>query len=316
MKCFIILALLFAAANAWNGYTCAVEIGETLATVSPPLKFNAPGLPNSLACSPSYFDVIAFNAFSANTGDVEGSLLCKKFNVGNGFSVGAGINPSSHFIYPLVIDGNGTFGSGDVTPSGNDIYVSGKSFQAPSYLSSRVVPTSFSPAGTSGSYGFGPCWTLANTWYNSLAADLNGQPQTVTWMIQYNTLHITGLVGALNHGTYILNIDAASFNTINAYSFDTAVPTNNGGLTIVVKGNAGFTASFNGGQVPAGIFTYVNYSFYKASTITVNTGVYGSILAPTSTVNQVGGVIWGKVVANNINCLQINRPICLTSIHH
>jgi len=312
MKSLLLLLVTLIAVHAWDGYTCKFETVHTLAAVSPPLKFNAPGLPASLSVSSSNFDVIAFNTFTATygTGDVEGTLLAKKFNVGAGYSVGWGINGNSnYFLYSLVVDGNATFLSGDVLPPGNDIYIGG-AFNAANYLESRRVPTNGQGLPQSGAYGWAPLWTQASSWYNNLASDLAGQTQTVAWNIQYGTLHITGFQGALNHGTYFININLADFNSINAYSFDAPVPTNQAGLTFNIKGPSGYTATFNGGQMPAGVFTYINYNFYLAGTVTVKTGVYGSINAPTALVNQIGGVIWGKVVANNINALQINKAVC------
>jgi choice-of-anchor A domain-containing protein len=307
-KIVVVLSLLLAVASAWDGYTCRAETVHTEGTVT--LSFNQPGLPAHANVDGAEFDVIAFNSFTASTGDVEGSLFSKSFSVGNGFSVGWGLTgPNTWGLWPLVVLQNATFGSGDVLPAGNDIFVGGSAFNAPGYLTSRRVPTSGFPVSFSGTNGFGPLYTQVTSWYTNLAGDLAGQPQTVLWNLQYGTLHITGFSGSLNHGTWILNINVAQFNTINAYSYDTPLSAAGGGLTIVVSGTTGFTASFNGGQLPDQ-FKYVVYSFNGASTITVNTGVFGSILAPSATVNQVGGVIWGKVVANNIRALQINKAIC------
>jgi len=61
----------------------------------------------------------------------------------------------------------------------------------------------------------------------------------------------------------------------------------------------------------SGHITHVVYNLPQATTVTVNTGVWGDILAPYATLTQTGGVIIGKVVVNNIaHALQINKPDC------
>jgi len=310
MKSLLVLLVVVASVNAWAGYTCKFETVHTNTNISPPLKFSAAGMPATYVANSAQFDVIAFNLFNATygTGDTEGSVLCKKFIVGNGFTVGWGATFAAEGSYPLVVDGPAFFGSGDVLPAGNDIYISG-TFTAPSYLTSRRLPTGGSNLPQPSGYGWAPLWSQA-AYYNSLPSDLSAQPQTVNWHVQYGTLHITGFSGSLNEGTYFINIPVATFNSINAYSYDAVIPTNGGALTINVVGTSGYTATFGGGQLPAGVFTYINYNFNNAGTVIVNTGVYGSILAPTATVHQIGGVIWGKVVGLNVHALQINKAIC------
>jgi len=301
----LFLALLTFAA-AWPKFHCPVDFEYTDNQVTLTFK-NKCGMPHTLNIAPSYFDVISFNGFVASTGDVEGSLLCNTFNVGAGYTVGWGL-PSTD-AYGLVVNGDATFVSGDVQPNGNTIYV-GENFNAPSYLTSRRVPCN----GTTIKNGWSSVISAASTNYETLTNDLKSQSVTVSYALSYNTFHVVKFTGKAAQLTYFLNINVNDFNTINAYSFDALaneyVP--NGILCINVIGKG--TVTFNGGQFPSGFIGHVIYNIPTATHVVVNTGVWGDILAPYAALNQTGGVIWGKVVVNDIvQALQINRPVCPTT---
>jgi len=301
MKAIFAFVLIFAFANAWPNFHCPDDFAYTDALVA--LSFHSCGLPLHLNVAPSTFDVISFNGFNANTGDVEGRLLCNNFNVGAGFTVGWGAAGS--FIYSLVVNSNASFISGDVVPSTSDIYV-GQYFTGAQYLTSRQVPCN----GSRVSSGFGPVLSLAESKYTLLTSDLEGQAISATYSLQYNTFHLTAFTKKAQQLTYFVSIQAADFNNINAYSFDVPAGTWVQGaiLCITVYGTS---ITFNGGQFPSGYIQHVVYNFPEATSITVNTGVWGDILAPKATLTQTGGVIIGKVVVNNVAlALQINRPDC------
>jgi len=263
-------------------------------------------MPAVINVGPSMFDVISFNRFVADTGDVEGRLFAQNFQVGSGYTVGWGIT-NNVIPFGLVVNGNATFGSGDVQPVGNTIYI-GENFNAPLYLTNRRLPCN----GTIVKNGWGSLLSAAKSAYDLLTSDLNGQSVSATYTLQYNTFHLTAFTGKAQQKTYFLNIDSNDFNTINAYSFDaTTGYISDGILCINIHGK---TVTFNGGQFPSTFIGHVIYNMPTATSVTVNTGVWGDILAPYATLNQTGGVIIGRVVANDIShALQINKPVCPTA---
>jgi len=303
MKAIFAFVLVFGLAAAWPHFHCPVDFAYTDATVS--LHFSSCGLPSNLNVAPSAFDVISFNGFNAVTGDVEGRLLTNNFNVGAGFTVGWGAD--NNLLWNLVVNNNATFISGDVVPSTSDFYV-GQYFSGATYLANRVVPCN----GQRVNNGVQALINAAKNNYLTLTNDLKGQGNSASWTMQYNTFHLTSFYGKAAQLTYFLTIQASDFNKINAYSFDALAGTWVSGaiLTINVVGPQQ-AVTFNGGQFPSGFVHHVIYNFPNATSITVNTGVYGDILAPFATLTQTGGVIIGKVVVKDIAlALQINRPNC------
>jgi len=305
---FISVFLIFVGLSvAWPNFHCPVDFqySDQVYTLHFP---NTCGMPSTINVAPSIFDVISFNGFKANTGDIQGRLFTQSFSVGAGFTVGWGLQ-SSTFLYGLVVNGNATFVSGDVQPNGDTIYV-GQYFNAPSYLTDRRVPCS----GQTVKGGWNTILSAAISAYQLLTSDLNSQSTTCSYSSQpYNVFRVLNF-GSPAQKTYFLSININDFNKITSYSFD-ASPSSyiaGGILCINVEGKG--TATFNGGQFPSGFISHVIYNFPAATNVIVNTGVWGDILAPYAALNQTGGVITGKVIVNDIvQALQINTPVCATS---
>jgi choice-of-anchor A domain-containing protein len=250
------------------------------------------------------YDVIAFGSFTANTGDIEQRVAVGgNFNVGSGFSVGLKIDSSDAYVpYAILVAGDASFGSGAVYPDGSsslaeeDIFVGG-SFTGASYLASRV--TSCSTPHCLDSY-----FTAARNCYSNFQNALAAHTDNVATVIQWSGLYIT--CNDQSSSTYYMTLTASN---MAAYTWiSTSSCNSNANWVINVVGND--DVSFSGGEFPANPNQILWNVQGSGRTINVDTTVYGSILAPSNNINEPNGSIDGKVIANNIVSLQINKTPC------
>jgi len=132
----------------------------------------------------------------------------------------------------------------------------------------------------------------------ALSANLSALPANGRTEIQWGGMQF---IGDGISAVQVFNVNGADLASVNWSSFSGIAP----GQTVIVNvnGDGGFTGGTSNG------FANFNtlYNFYNANTISINTGVYGSILAPHATVQGGGGRIDGNVVVKNWDSsIQIN----------
>jgi len=257
------------------------------------------------------FDVVSFNNFLTNTGDTQGRIITRKsFELGNGYSVGDGLGSASK-PYALIGGDDSSWGSGAIYFE--NIYVGGN-FTAPQYLGDSRTG---GPSGDADSTAlFGPLFGDAYSCYSAASTSLAAKNQNVNWTLAYEGILIECPVATAD---LVLDITAADFNKIKWYC-----PNNcqsNAQWTINIDASED-TVVFGGDQFPAP-GGYVTYNVYTSSddtadidtctnSVEIRTDVNGNLLAPHSSVYQVGGVLRGKAIVCNYNATtdasQINRP--------
>jgi fibro-slime domain-containing protein/choice-of-anchor A domain-containing protein len=259
------------------------------------------------------FNVVSFNGYTADTGDIQGRLIAKgNLNLGNGYSIGDQIDstPSGHdnsLIFAAIIGGNANWGSGalfpDVSPPSVNqgkpeaLFVGG-SFTGANFLETRQIPNFALPNLDSDFAQAFECYTGMSDFFSTL-------PSNTQLNVEFLGLHIT--CNNQNDATYVINIDGAVLSGITWYSTSNC---NFGGRYVInVLGSGDVT--FGGNHLPAISGGVVYNIIGSGRTINVNTQVNGNILAPRNTINQRGGVIVGKVIAGDVAfALQVNIPNC------
>jgi choice-of-anchor A domain-containing protein len=282
--------------------TCPVDVNGSFETACPGLA-----LPQGTFTD---YDVIAFGSFSANTGDVEQRLAVGgNFVVGDGWSVGYQINSDDGVVpYSLLVGGSATFPSGAVYPDGSnypfavaeeDIFVGG-SFSGPDYLASRVSTCS-SPNCLNSYFAAGQsCYA---GYQNTLANHADNVNSTIQWSGLYLTCDD---MFATNYYVTLTGSQISSYTWVSTSNCNSDAR-----WIINVVGNDAIT--FSGGSFPYNANQVVWNIQGSGRTINVGwTQLEGSVLAPFNNVNQPTGVIIGKVIANNIVSLQINKYPCFS----
>jgi len=270
--------------------------------------FTAPG--SSIQGDTRDYNLISFNNFVANTGDVEGRVMVRNdFTVGNGYSVGYELSTSNDIpdrsnTYSLIAGGDCVWGNGALYPDGSNIPYAGnaerafcgKSFSGPEDLTNR---------------NSGPCTTeqcldsifdAAKGCYDGYASSLASTSDNVDHVIQYSAMQITCQdASATNYAVTLTDVEMNQFTyyVLNNCNFQAY-------WTVNVIGTGDVT--FTGDSFPA-VPGAVVYNVQNCRTINVyGTAVNGHLLSTCSTLNQTGGVILGKVVVGDvIASLQINK---------
>jgi len=257
------------------------------------------------------FNVITFNDFKANTGDIEGRLAAKRdVTLGNGYSIGYELHtfnnqPDNSLPYSLVAGRNVNWGSGSLHPDGSgipypgdkeDMFVGG-SYNGDNQLALRV----HGPCGASGcldSY-----FNAAQTCYEGYQTTLAAQSDNVQKAFYWSGLFIT--CDDVNADSYTVSLTPAEMTT---YTYTTLDNCNlQASWTINVKGSGDVLLTGDSFPGLAGGVVYNVIGSGRIITVT-ETSVNGHLLAPNNFLNQTGGVIVGKVVAADIlMSLQINK---------
>jgi len=249
----------------------------------------------------TYYDVIAFGTFTANTGDVEQRLAVGgDFHVGNGWSVAEKVDSEDgNLAYSLVVNGDGYFGSGAVLDEG--VFIGG-TFTEGNANNGVAALVSHCPGSVGG------CLTsqfsAAQQCYGGFQSTLSAS-DNVAHMIQWSGLYVD--CTSATSSKYYLTLTPAE---MSQYTW-TSLSGCNADAQWIIKIDGTADVTFSGGSFPVPA-KQVTYNIVGSGR-TINVGptqVEGSILAPFNNVNQPNGVILGKVIANNIVSLQINEHQC------
>jgi choice-of-anchor A domain-containing protein len=258
------------------------------------------------------FDVISFGGFTANTGDIEGRLAVRNSaTIGSGWSVGYqthSVSTDETLPYGLIVGGSLNWASGAAYPDGSnspytgaeeDIFVGG-TFTGASYLSSRVTgDCSYSGCLNSQFDALQSCYV---GYQNSLAA----LPDNVQQVVQWSGLYIT--CNDPSSSQYVISLTSSVMSQYTWISLSQC----NSNARWIINLDGTDNMSITGGSFPAPAAAIIWNFNGSGRTLTIsNTQVDGSILAPNNNVNQVSGVVLGKVIANNvIASLQVNKAQC------
>jgi choice-of-anchor A domain-containing protein len=260
------------------------------------------------------FNVISFNNFTANTGDIEGRLAVRgKVTVGKGWSVGYQLqttNKDHSLPFALVAGGDVTFPSGAIYPDGSNrpypgtvenMFVGG-AFSGASYLATRKTGTC-STAGCLDTY-FGAAQTCYNALSTGIAANADNTKKNIVW----STMYVNCTDPAAT--SYYLSLLPSEISSYTAVSVDMDNCNNHARWYVNIRGTTDVT--FAGNQdLPANAAGVVYNVIGSGRKVNVKTGIRGHLIAPQNNVIQTNGVIVGKLVANNIQAsLQINKNQC------
>jgi len=261
------------------------------------------------------FNVISFGSFVANTGDIEGRLAVKNsVTLGAGYSIGymlstANNQPDNSLPYSLVAGREVSWISGSIHPDGSGIpfpgnqedIFAGHTFTGANDLAARV----------SGNCGEGDNYVegcldryfdSAKQCYQGYSSALAGQSDNVQQTVEWSGLFLT--CNDAEASVYFVTLTPA---TMASYTYTSVSNCNFQAYWVINVAGSGDVA-ITGDSFPA-ICGGVVYNVIGERTVTVTeTSVCGHILAPNAVLNQPGGVIIGKVVANDITMsLQINK---------
>jgi fibro-slime domain-containing protein/choice-of-anchor A domain-containing protein len=259
------------------------------------------------------FNVVSFNDFIANTGDVEGRVAAKRdVRFGNGYSVGfvldtSNSQPDNSLPYSLIVGRDLTWGSGSLHPDGTgyplpgnreDMFVGGVSTVHASLVDRRTG----GPCGTPGcldSY-----FNAAKNCYEGFSTVLSNQADNVAKTIVFSLLELTCSAQLDRYVVSLTPLEMAQFTYTSLVNCNFQAE-----WIINIRGSG--EVQFRGASFP-GLPGGVVYNVIGERYITVTgTSVNGHLLAPSSTLNQTGGVVVGKVVAGDVVfSLQVNKPDC------
>jgi len=259
------------------------------------------GTLNGDAFSFTNYNAISFGGYVATTSDVQGRLAAAgNVVLGAGFSIGATLStvnniPDASQDFSLIVGGNLTWTSGELFPSG----ATGMSENA-YVVGSASVPADIDARVTQGS-DLSSVFAAARTCYEGYSAVMAAKQDNVATSIYWSGLFVTCSDNTLDQ--YVVSLTDSQFT-----SFTYAVLDNcnfQARWIINVRGSGDVT--FTGASFPT-IPGATVYNVIGARTVNVHdTSLGGHLLAPDATLNQVSGVIVGKVVvADVVSSWQIN----------
>jgi len=307
-------------------YICEVEFCDFCPGVALNDLENCPSAPvlsfaNGKTETFDQFNAISFGSFYTTlAGDVEGRIAVRN-NLGlpNGaYSVGYEIRSGGAAAidapqpFSVVVGHDATWTSGAVYPLGNNIpyeaaqefmYVGG-SFTGPQDLKDVVVSGS-SLGMNSGSLD--AAFDQARAYYIVVATSFN------------TGTNVGGSVSVDSTGLFTLTCDSTSTLSVSVQVTGSQITATNTWakvncadqvqIVFNIIGNDDFTFSGNNLNHRQ---ERVLYNILGTRTVTVQTEVRGNMLMPSSTLNQLSGVIKGIVIAVDIvSVLQINRDNCV-----
>jgi choice-of-anchor A domain-containing protein len=259
------------------------------------------------------FNVITFNDYVANTGDIEGRLAAKRdVTFGNGYSIGHQLQtsnnvPDNSLPYSLVVGRDLIWLGGSLHPDGSgipyigareDMFVGRDMANVTDYLIDRQTGGPCSTEGCLDKY-----FDAAQQCYLNYQEFYGGKSDNVDKSISFSGLFITCQESNVDHYYISLTPEEMAqytYTVVDNCNFQAK-------WTLNIRGNGDVT--INGASFP-GIAGGVVYNVIGSGrTITVDeTDLQGHLLAPFNTLYQPGGVINGKVVAADITmALQINK---------
>jgi choice-of-anchor A domain-containing protein len=274
----------------------------------PPLAFQA--------ISWTDFNVISFDSFTCDAGDVEGRLAVRNKAALGDFTLGLQLKIASDGwkTTSLIVGGAASWRSGSLHPDGSDstflaagpaafAYIGGV-FTAPTYLQERLVD----PSEINRNIDPLPVFDQGRAYYTTIQSYLANLGYNAVAELKYGD----GIFISCNSATadvYHVKIDSSILNvgkwfTLSGCRFASS-------WIIDVTGTGPVVIQ---GQAFPGIVERVIYNVVGSGrTISGDTGVAGHILAPQNTFTQSQGVTYGIVVAGNVTASrQNNKPNCLT----
>jgi len=256
------------------------------------------------------FNVISFDSFTCNGGDVQGRLATRNTLTLSGFSLGSELLASEWRNFTLFVGGSGNWADGSMYPDGSQVaqagpaafaYVAG-SLTGQSTLVSRVVSD---PA--FGVAQAGAAFDAAKTYYGKVQDTLAALPINAASELKYGDgLFIT--CTSQTDQLYHLSITAATLSSVNWFSLSGC----RFAARWVIDVSGTDDVNFKGSSFPGINERLVWNILGTGRTIFANTGVSGNILAPRNSYSQTQGVTYGMVVVGNvIAARQNNKPNCL-----
>jgi len=260
------------------------------------------------------FDMISFNNFISNFGDVEGRLAVKNIaSIGWGYSIGYeihGLSTDLNLPYSLVVGGSLYYGSGGVYPDGSNsphvgikenIFV-GKSFTGPDYMGDSVTGSCDVPGCLDSAFD------ALQSCYGSYQQEMASHADNVASTLQWNGLHLS--CNDPSTSTYYVTFDADEMEYYTWIDLENCNP--EARWIINIPGTS--DVNFSGGSFPGNAAAVVyNIQGSGRNIRDGGTQIVGSVLAPYNKFWDVGGVIIGKVIAGDIaTSHQTNRAQCFT----
>jgi choice-of-anchor A domain-containing protein/fibro-slime domain-containing protein len=263
------------------------------------------------------FNVISFGDFSAPSGDIEGRLAVRNdLNLPGDYSVGYQLRTGgvtawdTSLPYAVVVGHDATWASGDIYPDGSNspyngeeegMYVGG-TFSGSADLTLRRTGGPCPVAGCLDSQ-----FDSAQIYFSNVQNDFSAISDNVQSAIQYGSLTITCSDNTAE--SISLTVDGASFSTITSYTLNNC----NRYAQIVINIGGTSDVLFAGDQIDHDAEKVVYNVLGSGRTISIQTAVSGSILAPYNLYSQVdSGVVIGNVIVASVEqALQINRLHCL-----
>lgn len=287
----LVSTLLSIAASTcdFSGYFSSA-IGSQICTASNSFTLNG------VSYAGYEFDAVSFDHLTITRGDIQGRIAVRNNFAGvNGSSVGDQITTDDG-IFAIIAGGDISL-DGEAFPLAQAIFVGGSAVNVPSTVSSRVTGTcSTSGCATAAFDNVFNYWTAFS---NQLSAGVNNVD--VTYADGVATLSCQSSTSSIN----FVNIETSAFNQIIGYTLANCASDASFVFNILGSGDV----TFDGNSIVAG--GYVVFNIAGSRTVDVVSSVNGNIVAPSATFTQVGGTVYGQVIAGDFaNVIQINRPIC------
>jgi len=260
------------------------------------------------------FNVISFNSYTCNGGDVEGALAVKNWALLNNYDVGLKLsNRDAYTLFSLVSAGNITYTNGQIHPDAGSLWQAtddknrtyskpwgyvgaGQNFFASDYLKSSQLQNVYLTTSQ---------FDLAQQYYAKISNLLSALPvSAVSSVIYGDGLQITCQNAS---DLYHVKVDGDLLSSTNWYvlagcSWDASFIIDVTGINdITIKG-----APF------PGIVERVIYNVLGTNRAIYGTnGVNGNILAPFNAYSQHNGVTYGRVIVGDVfEARQNNKPNC------
>lgn len=216
-----------------------------------------------------------FNDFNATNNDSQGALIIGGNATLNGYTV-ATLN--DYGALALSVGGNLNMVGGDING-----------------LSS--VNGSVSVSATNDVRDTSSDFNLNQTHFTDLSTELS-QSTNSTNAVKWSNLNIATTA---NVETYITNIDTAAFGSFTSVfttpqALGDRIVFNIGGQSIDLNSQDWLIKTTDWDQH---FSNNVLFNFYEATSLTINTSLYGSVLAPLADVTGLGGMINGQLIANS-----------------
>ena len=230
------------------------------------------------------FNAFVFSNFTSSSSDTEGTLA-----VGGNLSVqDYSINDvdAANSGVAAVVGGNVDFDAGSFI---GEIDYSG------SAMINHVMPNEVAQHTPNSAINF----SAEKSSMVTLSTQLSAVPANGKTIFQYGGIQF---IGDGTSNPQVFDVTAAQMANVTYSSFSNLSP----GQTVIVN-ISGASVSFIGGWTNGMTAYNTLYNLSNATNISINTGVYGSILAPNATVTGGNGVINGNVIVNAWNSnIQLN----------